>query len=135
MTVPLIPDVDFPDPELWLCGHIRTRLADSAVLVTNEWPEPLPPGRLVIVRYDGGTQTSYVTEESQYGFTVVGKLTDSEQEVVNLARLVRRFVVNCWGVAGPFANCSTSSGPARVVLEQRRARYFTASLTAVASPA
>lgn len=127
----MIPDVEFPDPELWLCWHIRAWLADSTVRVTNEWPEPLPPGRVVVVRYDGGTQTSYITEDSQYGFTVLGGLNDSEQDVINLARSVRKFVVNCWGVAGPFANCSNSSGPVRVVIEQRRARYFTATLTAV----
>lgn len=130
-----IPRVEWPDPELWLCDHIRTELADATVTVTNEWPEPLPAGRVVIVRYDGGTQESYVTEESLYGFTILAALTDKPKKATDIARQVRSIVGNCFGVDGPFAACRRTSGPVRVPNTQRAERYFTAALVTVATAA
>lgn len=130
-----IPRVEWPDPELWLCGHIRSQLGDSPPKVTSDWPEPLPPGAVVVVRYDGGTQTGYITEESLYGFTILGGLNDKPQTVSDLARRVRSIVGNCFGVDGPFADCRRTSGPVRVPNTQRAERYFTAALVTVATAA
>lgn len=130
-----IPRVEWPDPEQWLCDHIRAQLDDTTVTVTNDWPEPLPPGRVLVVRYDGGTQESYITEESLYGFTILAGIKDKPQKATDIARKVRGIVGNCFGVEGPFADCRRTSGPVRVPNTQRAQRYFTAALVTVATAA
>ena len=84
-----------PDLELWLTGHLRTRLTHmglgaARVQVGNKEPDdPWPTGtRLVIVRDDSGPQLSTIHYARSVGVTVIAGTRRDDQPAGDLARLV-----------------------------------------------
>lgn len=136
-------DVIHADLELFLTGWLREALAArpepvcAGVKVDNK--EPLPtaqwPARLVVIRYDGSTQTSVVTDEASVGVTVFAGTQSLPKEANDLARIVRALIGGCAGRErdNPVADVETT-GPVAVADSGVRARrYFTASMKVVGS--
>ncbi len=133
-------ELEFSDGEKWLTKYLRGRIDDEAITVTNREPDSkkLPSGLYVVVRYDGGEKLSLVTEASSFGVTVTGTANDtSGEDAGNLARDVYRYITHCPEAPrpNPFAVCTYSTGPVRVVWDTPRPRrYMTFTLTQVGYP-
>jgi hypothetical protein len=125
---------------LFLTGWFRTRLAArpepecAGVVVDNKHPEPKEvwPEKLLVVRYDGGTPTSAVTDEATIGLTVYAGSKSYPQPAVNLARIVRAMLQQVPAVepGNPVAAVITSNGPIAIPDDGPLAcRYITADLS------
>ncbi|UOE45473.1 hypothetical protein [Agromyces larvae] len=133
------PAVIFPDVELWLTGHVRSELdarpeavcADVVVDVKEPEPTGAWPSKLVVIRFDGSTQTSILTDEASIGVTVFAGTKSLPQDANDLARIVRAIVASSAGVepGNPIAAVNSTTGPIAVPEDAPRARrYFTAEL-------
>lgn len=102
------PDVIFDDLELWLCGYLRSHLADGVYVANRLASDDLPA---VLVRDDSGLDQQ-VTAERRVAIRVID--TDALR-ASNLARTVARLVRICASAdpASPAA-CLSVYGPARV---------------------
>ncbi|MDQ0735331.1 hypothetical protein [Arthrobacter agilis] len=127
------------DLELWLTGYIRRELAlrpeayAAGVFVSDEFPSPAKP-RTVVVRYDGGPDTSVVTAEAAVGVTI---LAANKQEAANLSRLVAAIIRDCARVepGNPVAAVLGVNGPYKAPEESTQSRrYLTATLSVVGQP-
>lgn len=127
--------VVFPDPELWLCGHLRDALRQLVpnVFVGRMLPTPMAAERwYVAVRFDGST-VGQCTEDASYGFTLSGP-AGKDVEASALARLLQATVNGCPSIDphNPFV-AARCGGPMRVPSQTRCERYLTATMTLVAS--
>ena len=102
------PDVIFDDLELWLCGYLRSHLADPVYVANRQVSGDLPA---VLVRDDSGLDQQ-VTAERRVAIRVID--TDALR-ASNLARTVARLVRTCASTdpVSPAA-CLSVYGPARV---------------------
>jgi len=96
----MVAAVVFPDVEAHLIGRVQAALDGrrepftDGVRVSNRWPETadgpvLDPGRLVVVRDDGGPATSDVRATARIGVNV---WAESEAVVSDLANMVRAVI-------------------------------------------
>lgn len=118
--------VVFPDAELWAVGYVRAALADSSVFVGNVDGSTTKTKR-VVIRRDGGPQTSPVTEVARLGVRV---FAPSEQAATDLARLVQAHLAASTG-EGPVRRYRGLSGPSSVADPAGPMRYLTCELTVV----
>lgn len=137
------PRIEDPDIELFLTGWLRRELAArttdpicQGVKVSNREPEPpatFPP-KLVVIRYDGGPDTSLVSSEASIGVSVLAGTKDSPQEANDLARRVKAILKDCAAVepGNPVSAVLASNGPYPVPEDQPKARrYMTFTLALV----
>lgn len=120
--------VVFPDVELWATDFLRAALSDSAVFVGNVDGTSTKAKR-VIIRRDGGPQTSVVTEVARLGVRVFAA---TEKDTTDLARLVQAYLADSVG-AGPVRRYRGLSGPSAVADPSGPMRYLTCELTVVGS--
>lgn len=126
------------DLEEFLTGFIRRELASigsplaTGVFVSNQFPNPARP-KSVIVRDDGGPDTSIITNEPTVGITVLTDEDPTEGETAtNLAQLVKAIVKDCARIepGNPVAAVLGFNGPYKVPDETGHPRrYMTAELS------
>lgn len=120
--------VVFPDVELFVTGYLRTALADATVYVGNV-DGSSTKARRVIVRRDGGPQTSPVTEVARLGVRVFAA---TEQAASDLARTVYAHLAATPG-AGPVRRFQGLSGPSAVADPSGPMRFLSCELTVTAN--
>lgn len=130
-----------PDVAMFLTGFIRRELTLRAepycksVYVSNKFAPASPPrDRQVVVRDDGGPDTSVITSEPAVGVTILAK---TEADANGLARLVKALVRDCAGMdpGNPVAAVIASSGPYEVPEESTsHRRYMTFTFSVVGEP-
>lgn len=142
--------VIFSDLELFLTDFIRDELAALAgnpypeVFVSNRFfepdeddPQPEPPFQ-VIVRDDGGPDTSIITNQPSVGITVLGGDDPTQgKEATDLALVVKAIVKDSARVepGNPVAAVLAATGPYKVTEESGRPRrYMTFELSVTGSP-
>lgn len=125
------PIVMFPDVEAWAVSFLRDALAEreepyaQGVFVATNVPTERRD-RMAIVRRDGGTRRTVVTETARLGVRVFG---GSEEEASDLTTLVRALLMASPG-EGPVRRYAEIAGPARLIEESGQPlRYFSAELT------
>ncbi len=142
--------VIFSDLELFLTDFIRDELAAlpgdpyAGVFVSNRFfdpdgDEPLPePPFQVIVRDDGGPDTSIITNEPAVGITVLAGDDPSQgKEATDLALVVKAIVKDSARVDpdNPIAAVLGATGPYKVTEESGRPRrYMTFELSVTGQP-
>lgn len=142
--------VIFSDVELFLTGRIRSELAllpgtsYEGAFVSNRFYEPDPdvprvdPPFQIIVRDDGGPDTSIITNEPLIGITVLGGDDPTQgKEVTDLALIVKAIVKDCAGTEpdNPVAAVLGATGPYKVAEESGRPRrYMTFELAVTGRP-
>ncbi len=117
------PPVQFPDVEAWAVSYLRTALDDALVAV--DILDRSTKSLRVIVRRDGGPQTSPVTEVARLGIRVFGP---SEQAATDLARKVYAHMGAAPG-NGPVRGFRGLSGPSAVADPAGPMRYLSCELT------
>lgn len=130
-----------PDVAMFLTGFIRRELTlrsepyCKSVFVSNKFaPSDQPRDRQVIVRDDGGPDTSVITSEPAVGITILAK---SEADANGLARMVKAVVRDCPGMdpGNPVAAVIASNGPYEVPEESTsHRRYMTFTFSVVGDP-
>lgn len=130
-----------PDVAMFLTGFIRRELALRSepfcknVFVSNKFAPASPPrDRQVVVRDDGGPDTSVITSEPAVGITI---LATTEADANGLARMVKAIVRDCPGVevGNPVAAVLASNGPYEVPEESiQHRRYMTFTFSVVGTP-
>lgn len=129
---------------MFLTGFIRKELAlrpepfCKGAFVSNKFA-PTGPGqpireRQVIVRDDGGPDTSVITADAAVGITI---LATTEADANGLARMVKAIVRDCPGVeaGNPVAAVLASNGPYEVPEEStQHRRYMTFTFSVVGTP-
>lgn len=136
------PLVIHADLELFLTGWFRSALAARpeavarGVIVDRKEPSDGPfPAKLIVIRDDGGPDTSLLTAERTVGISVLAGTRDNPRDANDLARLVHalRTQIPSTDPANPVAAVLRSSGPIPVTEAQPRARrYMTLTLSVVA---
>lgn len=130
-----------PDVPMFLTGFIRRELAlrpepyCKGNYVSNKFA-PTGPNepvreRQVVVRDDGGPDTSVITSETAVGITI---LAATEADANGLARMVKAIVRDCPGVeaGNPVAAVLASNGPYEVPEESaQHRRYMTFTFSVV----
>ena len=133
-----------PDVAMFLAAFIRFELGRRmedyciGVFVSNKFA-PTGPGqpvraRQVVIRDDGGPDTSVITSEVSVGITV---LATTEADANGLARMVKALVRDCPGVevGNPVAAVVASNGPYEVPEEStQHRRYMTFTFSVVGIP-
>jgi hypothetical protein len=139
------PLVAHDDLEMFLVNWYRAALADRPEEVCRDVEvgnsEPLPgapfPKRLLVVRVDGGSDTSILTAERDVGLSVLAGTKEDPQDANGLARIVHALRTQIPAVApgNPVAAVLRSSGPYPVPETQPRARrYIPLTLAVVGVP-
>ena len=129
------------DLELYLTARVRAELAARPepyaqnVQIVNKEPdpgEPLPL-RLVVIRDDGGPDTSVITAERAVGVSTLAGTRENPQECADLARLVHAIVRDVAGLepGNPVAAVVESNGPIAVPEAQPRARRYSTFVMSV----
>lgn len=121
--------VIFSDLEKFLTGHIRAELAAlpgqpyQGGWISNQFysPDPdiprSPPSYQIVVRDDGGPDTSIITQEPAVGVTVLmGDDGSQGQEASDLALVVKMIVRDCARSepGNPVAAVRAATGPYKV---------------------
>lgn len=117
--------VEFDDIELWTTGWLRAALDDPAILVATVDTSSSKTRSRVIVRRDGGPQTSRVTEVARLAVRVSAP---TEQAATDLARRVYALLAGTPG-AGPVRRFRGMSGPSAVADAAGPMRYLLVELT------
>lgn len=142
--------VIFSDLELFLTGFIRDELAAlpgapyGGAFISNRFfepdpdaPQPEPPFQ-IIVRDDGGPDTSIITNQPAVGITVLaGDDPTQGQAATDLALVVKAVVKDCARVepGNPVAAVLGATGPYKVAEESGRPRrYMTFELSVTGQP-
>lgn len=136
------PLVIHDDLELFLTGWYRDALAARPetvcrdVAVSNREPEPgqVFPARLLVIRDDGGPDTSLLTAERSVGLSVLAGTKANPRDANDLARIVHalRLAIPSVDPGNPVAAVLESNGPYAVVEDQPHARrYLTLTLSVV----
>lgn len=138
------PLVIHDDLELFLTRWYRAALGRrpevvcQAAIVANREPkagEPFP-AVLVVIRDDGGPETSILTGERSVGVSVLAGTKDDPQDAVDLARIVfaLRSQIPAVEPGNPVAAVLGANGPYEVAEPQPHARrYMTFTLIVAAS--
>ncbi len=140
--MPVEPLVVHEDLELYLTARFRALLLArdepvcANVTVRNVEPAgPLPP-KLLVIRFDGSTRTSIVTDEASVALTVRAGTKENPKDANDLSRIVRALF---HGLAGtepdnPVAAVLSSNGPIPVPDAGPHAvRYIAGVLSVVGS--
>lgn len=142
MAEPLVAHADL---ELFLVGWYRTALAALAathpvcagVRVVNREPTEGPfPAKLLVIRDDGGPDTSLLTGTRSVGLSVLAGTKENPKDAVDLALIVHALRNQIPAVApgNPVAAVLESNGPVPVPEAQPRSRrYLTLTLSVVAT--
>ena len=134
----MFPLVIFDDLELFLCGWYRAALAarPEAVCqnVTVGIRESNAP-RQVIIRDDGGFETSPWTGERSVGISVLAGTKEQPQDAVDLARIVHalRSQIPSLVPGNPVTAVLSSNGPYAVQEAQPLARRYLTLTLAIAA--
>jgi hypothetical protein len=133
------------DLELFLTGWYRRELAArpepccEGVRVTNAEPgpdEPFPE-RLLVIRWDGSSRDSVVSDEASVGLSVLAGTKNNPQNANDLARMVRALAEKLPAIepGNPVTVVRGSTGPFAITENQDRARrYLTLTLGVVGIP-
>jgi len=130
------------DLELFLCIWFRAALAVRPEPITDdvvvdrvepgpdeEWPE-----KLLVIRDDGATRTSFLTGEASVGLTVFAGSKENPKDAKDLARIVLALAdaIASPDPDNPVAALLESNGPYMVPESQPRARVYSNLTLAVA---
>lgn len=127
------PPLRFPDVEAWAVAYLVAALAARPVgetyadnvTVTAYWPDQSMPGRLVVVRDDGGPRVSAVTKLCSLAVNV---WAETEEVATDLTLLVAGLLEQAPG-NGSVVRHDGATGPARVEESSEKPhRYLTADL-------
>ena len=130
------PLIAHADLEKFLCDWYRARLAArpepicSGVQVDRAVFEPLP-SKLVVIRDDGGPETSLLTGERSVGVSILAGTTAYPSAAKQLAQIVYalRSQIPSGDPSNPVAAVLDSTAPVMVPEAQERACvYFTLNL-------
>lgn len=139
------PLIVHADLELFLTRWYRERLATRpepvCAGVQVDRVEPLPgevwPDRLVVIRDDGGSETSFLTGEASIGVSVLAGSKAHPADAKQLAAIVYalRSQIPSADPANPVAAVIDSTFPVMVPEAHERARvYFTLTLAVAGRP-
>lgn len=138
MSDPLVVHTDL---ELFLCDWYRVALAArpepvcQGVEVGNREPDEGEfPAKLLVIRDDGGPDTSLLTAQRNVGLSVLAGTHANPSEAIQLALIVHalRSQIPSPDPANPVAAVLSSNGPYAVQEAQDRARrYMTFGLSVV----
>lgn len=139
------PLVIHSDLELFLVGWYRDALQQLAeahpvcagVEVDNKEPADGDfPAKLVVIRDDGGPDTSLLTAQHTVGISVLAGTKEMPKDAIDLALIVHALRTQIPAVApgNPVASIEDSNGPYPVAEAQPRSRrYMTVTMTVVAA--
>jgi hypothetical protein len=128
------PLVAYDDHELFLVGWYRAALAgrpepicDDVVVdrvepgPNEEWPE-----KLLVIRDDGTTDTSFITGDLSVGLTVFAGSKENPKDAKDLARIVHALAsqIPSGDPDNPIAVLRERNGPYMVPESQPRARVY-----------
>ena len=129
------------DLEMFLVTWLRAKLAArfepvcASVMVSNVEPGSTWPSKLVVVRDDGGDDTSAVTDERSIGVRVYAGSMSDPTDAIQLAHIVRSLLWQCPAVepGNPVAAVTRLSSPIAVHDNQHApaCRYITGDLVVV----
>ncbi|TFC30111.1 hypothetical protein E3O55_08490 [Cryobacterium sp. MDB1-18-2] len=136
------PLVIHDDLELFLTGWFRAALAARPepvcrnVSVTNVEPEPgeVFPEKLLVIRDNGGPDTSLISAERDIGLSILAGTKDNPKDANDLARIVHalRSQIPAIAAGNPVAAIIASNGPYPVPENRPTARrYLTMTLVVV----
>jgi len=137
--------VRYPDPNVFFTSWFRARLAARpepycsgfSVDINEPGPnKPFPP-RLLVVRSDGMTRTSFATAEITLGLSILAGTTDSPKDAIDAALMVLALAEQLPAVepGNPVTALIEANGPFAVDEEQDRARqYLTLDLALAGIP-
>jgi hypothetical protein len=134
------PLIIHDDLELFLCSWYRARIAAQ--------PEPVCQGvtvnrteqgkpREVVIRDDGGPQTSFLTGERSVGVSILAGTVQNPKDAKDLARIVYalRSQIPSGDPANPVSAVLDSTSPVMVPESTEKARvYFTLTLAVAGRP-
>jgi len=135
----------FPNVNMAVCDWIRDNLPSgekwSGALVTPTWSdqELAKVDWAVVVRNDGGQDSSVISQNVSLGVTCMGPRCDTEDDEIaceRLAQTVAAIIRDCArpGDVNPFAGCTDMNGPYPIPSENGRpAYYLTADVEVVAT--
>jgi hypothetical protein len=138
-----VPDplVAHDDLELFLVGWYRQALTARpetvcrGVVVDNKEPTGTTfPAKLLVIRNDGGPDTSILTAERDVGLSVLAGTKENPKDANDLARIVHalRNQIPAVEPGNPVSAVLASNGPFPVAEAQPRARrYITLTLSVV----
>jgi hypothetical protein len=139
MADPLVIQADI---ELFLTQWYRTALAARSetvcedVVVTNREPGPNDPfpAKLLVIRDDGGPDTSIISAERNVGLSILAGTKENPQDANDLSRIVHalRNQIPAVAAGNPVAAVIASNGPFPVAESQPRARRYITLTLAVA---
>jgi hypothetical protein len=140
MADPLVIQADI---ELFLTQWYRNALAErpeavcADVEVTNREPGPNVdpfPAKLLVIRDDGGPDTSIITAERNVGLSVLAGTKENPKDANDLARIVHalRNQIPAVIAGNPVAAVIASNGPFPVAESQPRARRYITVTFAIA---
>lgn len=138
------PAVIHSDLELYLTGWFREALAArpepvcAGVTVDRvEPPTDSLPEKLLVIRDDGATDTSFLTAEASVGFTILAGSRENPQAAKDLARIVHALLpqIPSPDPDNPFAALLTATTPVLVPESQPRARAYIPATFAIAGRA
>lgn len=130
------PLVVHDDLEMFLTSWYRTRILArpepvcAGVQVDRVESEPLP-AKLIVIRDDGGPETSILTGERSVGVTILAGTKANPKDAKDLANIAYalRSQIPSGDPANPVAAVLDSTSPVMVPEAQERARvYFTLTL-------
>ena len=138
------PLVIHADLELFLTAWYRAALAArpepvcQGVVVSRREPGPNDPfpARLLVIRDDGGADTSVIGAERDVGLSILAGTKENPQDAKDLARIVHALRSQIPAVApgNPVSAVLSSRGPFAVTESQPKARlYITMTLAVVGS--
>lgn len=130
------PLIVHDDLELFLTGWFRARIAArpepvcAGVVVNRVEPATLPP-KLIVIRDDGGPETSILTGERSIGVSILAGSKANPKDAKDLAAIAYalRSQIASPDPSNPVAAVTDSTAPVMVPEAQERARvYFTLTL-------
>ncbi|WP_137843859.1 hypothetical protein [Microbacterium sp. 2FI] len=135
------PLIAYDDLELYLLEWFRTALAErpepecaDVEVVRVEPPTDDLPEKLLVIRDDGATDTSFITAEASLGFTVLAGSKENPKVAKDLARIVHALLsqIPSGDPANPFAALLSRTSPVLVQESQPKARAYATATFAIA---
>lgn len=136
------PVVIYDDVEGFLVSWYRSRIlarpepACAGVVVNRVEPSTLP-AKLIVIRDDGGPETSFLTGERSVGVSVLAGTKENPKDAKDLANIAYalRSQIASTDPANPVSALLDSTAPVMVPEAQERARvYFTLTLAVAGRP-
>lgn len=136
------PVVIVDDLELFLTGWYRARIAARPEpicqgVAVNRVEPPTLPAKLVVIRDDGGADTSLLTGERSVGVSILAGTKANPKDAKDLAAIVYALRTQIPAVeeGNPVSALLDSTAPVMVAESQERARvYFTLTLAVAGRP-